>query len=79
MRGSVVGCRILCLVLYIGSVLTEGNVKWDALSDGIFGVGDIFLRLPCPWWAHRREDLGWVGLIGSWWCVWGLGAVVPDS
>ena len=48
MRGRVVGCRILCLVLYIGSVVTEGNGKWDALSDGIFGVGDIFFMIPCP-------------------------------
>ena len=46
---------------YILVVVTEVNGKWAALSDGIFGVGDIFLRLPCPWWEHRREDLGWVG------------------
>ena len=47
MWGRVVGCRIIFSVLYIGSVVTEGNVKWDALSDGIFGVGDIFLGIPC--------------------------------
>ena len=44
-----------------------------------FGVGYIILGIPFLWWVPGRSELGWVMFMGSWWCIWGLVSVYPDS
>ena len=46
---------------------------------GSFGVGNVFLGVPCFWWGPVRDDLCLVIFMGIWWFTWGLVAVDPDS